>query len=250
MNKSPYLNGRFVLVSLFTAVITAVVTLSVIIITLLRLPRRWCDVFSRIWSRSILRVSGMKVIFEGLEDFSEEPAILIGNHQGFYDVLVLMAYLPRPPVFVGKASIFRIPIFGHAMRAVGHISVDRSHHDKAIASIRQGTINLKKNKQQVVFFPEGTRTRDGKMRDFKKGAFVFAIESGLPLLPFAIEGSHQALPPNKKVVRAGTIYVKALPPINSQAYTMEQRDELLQESYMRINLAVQDLHQKHLKALT
>lgn len=238
MSKSSYLNGRFIWVSMFTAFITAIVASSAILIAFFRLPESWLDIGSRIWARSILRVSGMTVTFEGLENFSSESAVLISNHQGFYDILVLLAYLPRPPVFVAKASVFRVPLFGQAMKAVGHIPIDRSNREKAIASIQKGTLNLKKHKRKVVFFPEGTRTRDGEMKPFKKGAFVFAIESGLPLIPLAIEGSYQALPPKRKAVCPGNIHVKILPPITSSDYSIEQRDELLNESYQVINEAV------------
>jgi 1-acyl-sn-glycerol-3-phosphate acyltransferase len=170
-----------------------------------------------------------------LEDLPATPAVLVGNHQGMFDILVLMKYLPRPPVFVAKQELFRIPVLGPGMRAFGHISVDRKNSEKAIASIQTGKEQLLKYQQQVIFFPEGTRTRDGKMLPFKKGAFVFALESGLPIVPFCVRGSYEALPPGVKVVRPGLIEVAFLTPIDPATYpAFATKEELIEHVYALI----------------
>ena len=116
-----------------------------------------------------------------------------------------------------------------AMRAMGHIPIYRGEREKAIASINRGAKMLQKSGQQLVFFPEGTRSRDGQIHAFKKGAFVFAIESQLPLIPFAINGSYQCCPPGQKKVHAGIIQVKMLPTLDTSRYEAAQRDELIVE---------------------
>ncbi|MGE3728811.1 MAG: lysophospholipid acyltransferase family protein, partial [Candidatus Sericytochromatia bacterium] len=107
--------------------------------------------------------------------------------------------------------------------------------EKAITSIQTGTQQLLKRQQQVIFFPEGTRTRDGKMLPFKKGAFVFALESGLPMVPFCVRGSYEALPPGVKVVRPGLIEVAFLAPIDPASYpSFATKEDFIQHVYALI----------------
>lgn len=223
----PRLNGRFIYASFHAVLATFIFAILVMIFTLFRAPLKWSEWASICWSRWILWASAMEVKLYGLENLPPTPAVLVGNHQGMFDILVLMKHLPRPPVFVAKQELFRIPVLGAGMRAFGHISVDRKNSEKAISSIQTGTQQLLKYQQQVIFFPEGTRTRDGKMLPFKKGAFVFALESGLPIVPFCVRGSYEALPPGVKVVRPGLIEVTFLPPVEPTTYVSYPNKEAL-----------------------
>lgn len=186
------------------------------------------------WSKVILKASGVQVKIEGLENLPPTPAVLVGNHQGVFDILALIKDLPTPPVFVAKHSLFKVPLFGPCLKVLGHIPVDRSNRERAIASIRKGTEQLKERGDHVIFFAEGTRTRNGELLAFKKGAFVFALESGLPIVPFTLDGSYQALPPGKKVVNPGTVTVRFLEAIKTEEFTLEQREELTELTYQRI----------------
>ncbi|HEY9839058.1 MAG: lysophospholipid acyltransferase family protein [Candidatus Sericytochromatia bacterium] len=239
----PRVNGRFVFASLaaclFTLLFGSLVTLG----ALLHLPRAWIDRGCQLWGRWILSCASVRVRFEGLEHLPAGSAVLVGNHQGMFEIIALIAYLPRQPKFVAKAEVFRIPLFGQALRVLGHIAVERDNPDKAIASIRKGTAQLRARGDQVVFFPEGTRTRDGRLKPFKKGAFVFALESGLPLIPFAVEGSYQALPPKQKVIHPGLIRIRFLPQINTTPFNFETRDQLRDLASDKIARAVDQLRQ-------
>lgn len=231
----PRLNGRYIYASFHAALATFIFGIMVMIFTLFRAPLKWSEWASVCWARWILWASGMEVRLYGLKNLPATPAVLVGNHQGMFDILVLMKYLPRPPVFVAKQELFRIPVLGPGMRAFGHISVDRKNSEKAIASIQTGTEQLLKHQQQVIFFPEGTRTRNGKMQPFKKGAFVFALESGLPIVPFCVRGSYEALPPGVKVVRPGLIEVTFLPPVEPSTYvSFPNKEDLIQHVYTLI----------------
>lgn len=223
----PRLNGRFIFASFHAAIATLIFGLMVIVFGLFKAPMKWSEWASISWARWILWASAMDVQLSGLNHLPSTPAVLVGNHQGMFDILVLIRHLPRPPVFVAKQELFRIPVFGPGMRALGHIPVDRKNSEKAIASIQTGTRQLMKHQQQVIFFPEGTRTRDGKMKPFKKGAFVFALESGLPIVPFCVRGSYEALPPGVKVVRPGLIEVAFLPAIDPATYPSFTHKEAL-----------------------
>lgn len=240
--SAPRVNGRFVLVGALTAVITLLMGTPALICGVLGMPRRWLHTFSRIWARTILKGSGIQVELRGLEHLPTSPAVLVGNHQGMFDILVLLGHLDPPPVFVAKHTLFWIPLFGQAMRAVGHIPVNRSNPEKAIASIQRGTKKLQKHGDQVVFFPEGTRTRNGQLLPFKKGGFVFAIESQLPLVPFAIEGSFRALPPGQRCLHSGMIRVQFLAPVDTTGLTLAQRDQLMQDTQQQIASALESLN--------
>lgn len=222
-------NGRFLWASLVTIIVTFTCASAALLAVLFRAPRPILDAISRTWAQRILQACGIRVELSDVHELPSDSAILVGNHQGMLDILALMSALPHPPVFAAKAELFRIPLFGQAMRAMGHIPIYRGDRQKAIASINRGARTLQKKGHQLAFFPEGTRSRDGKIHAFKKGAFVFALESKLPLVPFAINGSYQCCPPGKKRVYAGVIQLKILPLKDTQNYTLDQRDALTED---------------------
>lgn len=245
MSKQPAFNLRWLLAGMVAVFYTFFIASFTLIVSIFQGPLSLLNALSALWARRILQAASVRVEVTGLEYFPEQAAIFVGNHQGALDILALMAYLPHPPVFVAKQEIFRIPVMGRAMSAMGHIAVNRKDSPKAIESINQGAKKLRRRGQNVVFFPEGTRTRDGQMLAFKKGAFVFALQSQLPIVPFAIVGSYEALPPKRRVLNPGTIRVQLLPAIDPGQYTVEQRDQLTQDTYAVIEQAVQQIQANH-----
>ncbi len=220
-------NLGFLRASVATLFITLYCGVYALVGTFLKKDRETLDRNSRRWAAGILRACRISVDLVGAEHLPKGAAILVGNHQGMLDILALMATLPEPPVFAAKAELFKIPIFGQAMRVLGHIPIHRGNRQKAIASINKGAKKLQKTGHQLAFFPEGTRSRDGEIHAFKKGAFMFALESQLPLIPFAINGSFQCCPPAKNKVYAGVIQLRILPPVDLSPYNRDNRDELI-----------------------
>jgi 1-acyl-sn-glycerol-3-phosphate acyltransferase len=142
------------------------------------------------WGRAILRATRVKVEVEGLEHLpADGPAIVVANHESWFDVFALVAHLPVDYRFVGKIELTRVPLFGRAWLAAGHIAIDRGDRQKAIESLQRAGEILHREGAVVVMFPEGTRTRDGNLLPFKKGAFVLAAQSQVPLVPVGISGS-------------------------------------------------------------
>ena len=131
---------------------------------------------ARIWGNVNLWAAGVKVNIAGLENINNlGPYIFVSNHQGWFDIFTALGKLPIRFSWLAKEELFKIPILGHAMYRAGYIPIDRKDHRKALASmnraaevIRQGT--------SVFIFPEGTRSADGVIRDFKKGVFVLAAQ--------------------------------------------------------------------------
>jgi 1-acyl-sn-glycerol-3-phosphate acyltransferase len=136
---------------------------------------------ARIWAASILRVSGIRVKLNGLKNIDPSKSyIYMANHQSNFDIPVLLAHLPVQFRWLAKAELFKIPLFGLAMKRVGYISIDRSDFRSAVKSLKKAAETIRKG-TSVVIFPEGTRSLDGKIHDFKKGGFIMAIDSRFPL---------------------------------------------------------------------
>jgi 1-acyl-sn-glycerol-3-phosphate acyltransferases len=168
---------------------------------------------ARVWSRGSLWAARIKVEVEGLEMVpTEGPVIYMGNHQGNFDILALTRAIPRLFSWVAKEELFRVPVFGAAMRRAGYIPLDRSDGRKALKSMNQAAKRIASG-ASVVIFPEGTRTKDGALLPFKRGAFMLAARAGVPIVPFTINGSRAINPRNRIELRPGTIRVSFGAPI-------------------------------------
>jgi len=180
------------------------------------------------WARAILRAARVEVELVGREHLaSGGPAVLVANHESWFDVFALVAHLPVDYRFVGKIELTRIPLFGAAWQAAGHIAVDRGDRQRAIASLDHAGEVLRRDRAVVVMFPEGTRSPDGNLLPFKKGAFVLAAQAGVPLIPAGIGGSREVMEKGSFRIRPGTVRIAFGPPVPTDGCGVERRDELL-----------------------
>lgn len=152
-------------------------------------PRgKWSMQMGRVWARTILAASGVKVRVLHPERWKTDTSFVITpNHESFYDILVLYASLPMPIGFMAKRNLFRLPILGWSMAAAGFVPVDRGQRRGATAV--DVALRRLQGGHSLIVFPEETRTRDGELLAFKGGAALLAIRSGLPLLPLGIGGT-------------------------------------------------------------
>ncbi len=187
----------------------------------------------RSWTRSLLKAGGVKVEMEGLENLVE-PAVLVCNHVSWYDVFALMTHLPVDARFVGKKEIAKIPFFGPAWLASGHIPIDRSDRRSAIDSLNRAGEILRNEGGVVVMFPEGTRSTDGELLPFKKGAFMLALQLGVPVIPAAVLGSREIMPKGRMRVKPGTMQIRIGEPIPIEGLDESDRDILVQRTRERI----------------
>lgn len=218
------------------ALATLVCATPVVVAGLLRLrPTDMGEIAARTWSRWILRASGVRVQVEGAEHVRAPRAqIIVSNHQSWYDVFALAHALPKRFHFVAKRELERIPIFGAAWKAAGHISIDRTDRQSAIRSLEQAGAQLRREGSAVVIFAEGTRSPDGRLLPFKKGAFMLALTSGVEIVPAAVSGSRTILPKGGWRVRPGTITVRFGEPVPVQAGG-GPADALIEEIRRRVN---------------
>ncbi|HVA16138.1 MAG TPA: lysophospholipid acyltransferase family protein [Candidatus Dormibacteraeota bacterium] len=173
-----------------------------------------------------MRVAGVRVRTEGLENIPPGVCIFAANHVSNLDPPAALIAIPRRISFLAKREVFNVPIVGTALRLGKIVPVDRSDRDAAIASIDQAVQYVNEGISFVVF-PEGTRSKDGQLKPFKKGTFVMAIQGRVPVVPVSILGSRERMPKGTLATIPGEILLRFAPAIDSAAYTMEQRDLLL-----------------------
>lgn len=220
------IRSLWVALNLFVA--TASLSLVALIAALFRMRGEVFDRIGRTWARWMLRVSGVTVKLEGLEHLAtDRPQIVVSNHASWYDVWALAAFIPGRYHFIAKKELAAIPIFGHAWRAAGHISIDRSDTASAVRSLREAGERMRAGNGKVVIFPEGTRSPGDRLLPFKKGAFMLAIHTGVEIVPTAVAGGRHILPKGGWRVRPGTIIVRFGEPIETGRFSEGNRDELI-----------------------
>jgi len=186
-----------------------------------------CGINPRKWSAGILWAAGVRVVIEGAENLPQErPAIMVANHQSWFDVFPLVAYFPRDYRFVAKKELESVPIFGPSWQACGHISIDRADLSNAIAALESAGKVVREGAPVIIMFPEGTRSATGQLGDFKKGAFVLAIQAAVPIVPAAILGSNEVMPKGSWRIRSGTVRIRIGAPIPVAGLTHDDRDAL------------------------
>ncbi len=156
---------------------------------------------------------------------SDPPFVFMANHQSLYDIPALIATLPVQTRFLAKRSLFRIPIFGWAIKAGGFISIDRRDRSRAGESFSAAVERIRGGVSALVF-PEGTRSLDARLGPFLRGGFLLALKSGLPIVPVGIHGSFSVQPKGSRLVRPGRIRVRYGEPIRVVDYGLRRRGEL------------------------
>jgi 1-acyl-sn-glycerol-3-phosphate acyltransferase len=193
---------------------------------LFRAPARLHDWVHRGWARSLLRAAGVEVRTTGLEQVAaREPQIVAANHQSFFDILALFAAFPAPVRFVAKQELSRIPLFSQAMRAAGHVFIDRADRRGATETMRAAGGRYRREGLTLGLFPEGTRSANGHLGPFKKGSFVLAIETGLPILPVALDGGWRIVRDGR--VHPGVVRMRVAPAVPTEGLTADDRDAVL-----------------------
>jgi 1-acyl-sn-glycerol-3-phosphate acyltransferase len=172
-----------------------------------------------------VRAVGVKVRVEGLERIPEGVCLFVANHTSAADAPAVVGAIPRRIAVLLKESLFKWPIVGQAFRSAHFIPVNRSARDAAIASVEKATEAMKAG-QSFLIYPEGTRSPDGRLQEFKKGAVVMAIKAGVPIVPMICSGAHRVMEKRSLVIHPGEIVVEFLTPIDASKYPLEERDAL------------------------
>jgi len=180
------------------------------------------------WSAKLHDVADMRVKVEGRENFAAgETFVVMSNHQSHFDIPVLYQALQRRLRMVAKKELFRIPLFGRAMRSSGFVEVDRRDRERAVRALDGARVALAAG-TNIWIAPEGTRSETGKLATFKKGGFHLALAAGARILPVSIDGTKDVLPAHSREIRRGhSVRVVINPPIDPAEYGPERMDELV-----------------------
>ena len=181
------------------------------------------------WSRRLLEGAGITLRVCGKEHFKgRRTFVVMSNHQSHYDIPVLYQAFEKPMRMVAKKELFRIPVFGAAMRAGGFVELDRRNRKRAIASLNRARASLAAG-VNIWIAPEGTRSRTGRLGPFKKGGFHLAVDTGAPILPVTIEGTNPVLIPGSMQVHPGAqVTVTFSAPVCTQGKSRDDIPELIQ----------------------
>ena len=179
------------------------------------------------WAKMILRVCGIRVRVVGMENLETYvPRIYMTNHQSFFDIFALLACLPVNFKFILKQELMKLPVFGPATRKAGYIGIERGDPRKAVKSIKQAAERIK-NGASVLIFPEGTRSSDGRLGQFKGGGFNLALKSGCDIVPIAINGSYRIAPKGSLRIKKGSFSLSIGKPISLAGYTKRKTPQLM-----------------------
>lgn len=170
---------------------------------------------------------GVRVNVKGIERIPPGTCIFAANHTSSADAPAVVGAIPRRIAILLKRSLFKVPIAGQAFTLAKFIPVERFNRDSAIASLEKATESLL-NGQSFLIYPEGTRSPDGRLQEFKKGTAVMAIKSGVQVVPVACSGAHRVMQKRSLCITPGDITVEFLDPINAADYSFDQRDLLTQ----------------------
>jgi len=179
---------------------------------------------TRFYHHTYLEYQFIRKGFENLD--KDRPYIYIVNHQGYFDIFALLAGLRVDYKFILKKELMSVPILGYMMGKLNYISIDRFDIRKAVKSM-DGAVDMVRSGTSILMFPEGTRTEDGNVKEFKKGAFQVALKSGCALVPIAISGSMDIVPKGSLHVNRGTIRLNIGSPIPVKGYTKKDITDLI-----------------------
>jgi len=210
---------------------SAVVGPIVIALSLSRGRPERADPVIRAWCSAVVGAAGVREDVAGLENLPSGTCVLVCNHQSNFDAPFVFLRLPKHIRFVAKQELYRSPIFGAAVKAMGNIPVERTgsegDHKRIEAAIEQVRTTT-----SILFFAEGTRSTDGKLRAFKKGAAVLAIDAQVPLVPVALAGAHEITPKGGLWVHSGRpLVLRVGKPIPTTGLRREDRDTLTRQAH-------------------
>lgn len=184
-------------------------------------------------ARMAIWLAGVRLDVHGLENVPRgRAAIYMPNHQSNCDPPAVITVLP-PVLVMAKQEFFRVPVLGRAMVLRGFIPVNRRNHEQAMAAIDQAVESLRAG-NSFMAYPEGTRSRDGRLQKFKKGLFVMAIKAGALIVPVSVSGARKIMPKGELAIHPGRVRITLQAPIDAANYTQDQRQELIEATRQSI----------------
>ncbi|MDD3430043.1 MAG: lysophospholipid acyltransferase family protein [Oscillospiraceae bacterium] len=174
------------------------------------------------WAASLLKLAGVKVEVTGLENIpTDTPVVFVSNHQGNFDIPIMLACLDKPHSLMAKKETLKIPLIRSWMKVLHCIFVDRGDARQAVASLNEAIANIKAG-YSVIIFPEGTRSKGDEMGEFKAGSFRIAAKTGVPIVPLCLNGTYRAMEANGNLICPAAVTLKILPPVPTKGLSKEE----------------------------
>jgi len=168
---------------------------------------------ARLWAKRLLNLAGAKVVVKGEVNLPiQTPVLFVSNHQGAFDIPLLMANLDRPFGFIAKEELSKLPFVNQWMRYLRCVFIKRGNPREAIKAINDG-IALLKSGHSLMVFPEGTRSKDGQLLEFKAGSLKLATKSGVAVVPITIDGSRHLMKADKWIIQPASVTITLHPAI-------------------------------------
>lgn len=178
------------------------------------------------WAIFILKLVNARVKIEGEENIPQVPCLFIANHQGFFDIPIIISSLNRTVGFISKKEITKFRLITYWMKQINCVFIDRQNIRESIKSINEG-IKILKSGHSMVIFPEGTRSKGPKIGEFKKGSLKLAFKSKVPIVPIAIDGSYKLREGNKhNVIKSADVKMTICKPIYTDNLSKEEMSNL------------------------
>lgn len=185
--------------------------------------------FAKFGCRVYLMSAGARVHVTGLDNLDPQHSYLfIANHQSTLDPPLLFAYLGHNVGAIAKKELLKVPLFKQGFPLAHVVPIDRSNRENAIISTRLGADALRRG-HSLMAFPEGTRTVDGKLKEFKKGVFYMAVESGTPVVPVIVNDTRLVMRKGAGTSVPGDIFMDILPPVETHSYSSANIEELVEK---------------------
>lgn len=195
--------------------------------------QHWC---AQVWCRMIAKTAGAKIKIEGLSNIPHDQAfVIVANHQSYLDIPAIWGYIPVQFRIMAKRTLFYIPFMGWFLWRAGHIPVDRDNARAALASVNKAVEKLHAG-CSLVIFPEGHRSRDGQLQEFKPGGFKIALKAKVPVIPVTIIGASRVLKRDSLVFHPGDVRVLIDAPIQTTDYNSKTVPELVERAQKIISL--------------
>ena len=185
--------------------------------------------FGVIWGKTLSFIFNIKLVVKGKHNLQNRNYVFASNHASLIDIPLLLIAVNRYTVFIAKSELSKIPIFKSILDRAGFIFVDRKNNDSAVKSMNNLMEDIKKIPRSVAIFPEGTRTSDGNLLPFKKGAAIFAINTDIPVVPVAISGTYSWSKKKLFDISQSVINFEFGEPITTKNYSFDDRDYLTEK---------------------
>ena len=190
----------------------------------------------KMWARWVIWSTGIQYEIDGLDNLDlDKQYIFMSNHESALDIVLGVAAIPSNLVFLAKKELFRVPVFGWAMEAAGMIKIDRQNPEIARKSVSEAVETLMHSSFSTLIYPEGTRSNGEELLPFKKGGFILAIRTQLPVVPITILGAGNVLPKGTLAIKKSHIKMIIDNPIPTLEMDINDKDQLLQDCRKIIN---------------